>query len=101
MEEKRKPAFEPKVIIKNDDYNYKEKLSKYVTEYDNDVEGLETLIVKEKMDDIGWNQHLLEPLIGGATVYIHPDQTKVDEQYVRVIHGNRKAISIFGKHNFQ
>jgi len=70
---------------------YKNTLPKF----NGSTDGLETIIVNKSISNVSWNQHLPCPLQPEEVVFKHPDQTDVTEKSVRIIHGEKKNISIF------
>ena len=77
-----------------------EEFLKNIAKYDGDKSGLPTLTVHEKIKSSKWNFSLIVPLMPNEIVHIHPDQKDVDEQYIRVIHSDHNAVSIFHKSHF-
>lgn len=94
----RKKTFKPKEIIKADDH--KAEMQHLVTSYDGKTAKLKTLVVRTGLNDMRWNRELLVSLEDGQTVYIHPDQKNVEAGYVRVIHSDHMAVSVFDRTHF-
>lgn len=78
----------------------KERVDKYCTVFNDDTKNLERLTAKKSMDSLGWNKHLNVPLKGSEKVFVHPDQSDIREQYVRIIHSKYKVVAVFSKHDF-
>lgn len=78
-----------------------EDLTHMVTKFDGSTDGFDTLVVKKGMNDKSWNNQLIVPLVDGETVFVHPDQANVQDGYVRVIHGQVKAIAVFSRSHFE
>lgn len=72
----------------------------YYKSYNESVEKLVQISPKKGLTDSGWNKHLPVPVTAGYPVYVHPDQSEVKDNYIKVIHGEEKAISTFLKSHF-
>lgn len=69
-------------------------------EYESSTEGLKKIYPEKSFINAGWNSHLPVPVTESSDVYLHPDQSDVPEKYIRVIHGEEKAISVFLETHF-
>lgn len=78
-----------------------ENLVHMVAKFEGDTSRFPTLTVKRGMNDKAWNNQLIVPLHDGETVFVHPDQANVSDGYVRVVHGDVKAVAIFAKAHFE
>lgn len=96
--EERQSTFKPKKVESNT--NDTSDLYKYLTIYEGDTDGLEKMRVKDEVAKAGWNKHLIMPLELDEVVYVHPDQSDVPNQYIKVIHSEKKCVSTFGKSEF-
>ena len=68
--------------------------------YEGDVNSLKKAIVKKGVSDMSWMKHLFMPLENLQEVYLHPDQEDVSDNYLKIIHSEKKCISTFNKTYF-
>lgn len=76
-------------------------LTHLIDSYKDSVDKLSKLVVGSAVGGYSWNQQLIAPLVSGEIVYVHPDQAGVSESYVRVIHSEHRAVSIFLRTHFE
>lgn len=76
-------------------------LKNYLNIYDGDTGSLKKVIVKKGVGDMSWMKHLFVPLENGHDVHVHPDQSDVSENYLKIIHSENKCISVFSKTYFE
>lgn len=85
--------------IRKDNSEY-DSLKKFIDKYQGDTKSLKTRTVVDNMHEVSWNSHLIYPLISGETVYVHPDQSKVKDEYLKIIN-EAGAVSTFNKQYFK
>lgn len=76
---------------------------KHLPKFEGPTEGLETLKVEKGISDERWNFQLPRPLVDNETVHVHPDQSGVGDQYVRIVMSSPigPVSSVFNRHRFQ
>lgn len=62
--------------------------------FDGELAGLNTITVDKSIGSCTWNNHLPVPISSEEVVYVHPDQSNVSAEYVRIIHGGG-FVSVF------
>jgi hypothetical protein len=66
------------------------------------VENLKTTTLKKGISEKNWNLHLPNPLKPLEKVWIHQDQSGIDqEKYLRIIHSDELVASVFSKNYFE
>ena len=66
------------------------------------LENLKTVTLKRGISENGWNLHLPNPLKPFEKVWIHQDQSGIDqEKYLRIIHSDKLVTSVFSKSYFE
>lgn len=75
-------------------------MEKYLTIYEGDTSSLKKAIVKKGVAEMSWMKHLFVPLENLQKVYLHPDQSDIASQYLKIIHSDEKCISTFNKTYF-
>jgi hypothetical protein len=66
------------------------------------IENLKTVTLKKGISEKGWNLHLPNPLKPLEKVWVHQDQSGIDqEKYLRIIHSDKLVTSVFSKSYFE
>lgn len=58
---------------------------KHCIPFEGEINGLATAKVKKGAADPNWNKHLPVPLKNEETVYVHPDQSEVAPEYIKIV----------------
>lgn len=67
------------------------------------VAGLETILAKDKLLNIGWNKNYFKPITNNYPIYIHPDQSNIPggEEFLRIIFGEQLFVITLLKSYFE
>jgi hypothetical protein len=66
-----------------------------------ELDKLEKIKLKRGISEKGWNLALPVPLKEYEVVSIHPDQTDVNKEYIKIIHSDGETFSIFTRAYFE